>query len=317
MIIILTLPYIALLAILVKLGVIKLTGFWKASPIIWMTLLLVFLFIPMNWGAPAGPAVLYQAVVSVTPNVAGEVVEVAAAANQPMKKGDVLFEIDPTLYQATVDQLEANLVLSRQRLEQSERLFSRGAGSEYDVQRYDAEVRGLEAQLAGARWNLESCTVTAPGDGYSIGVSLTPGARVTPIQPAMAYVVTSRRLVVGINQVYLRHIRPGQPVEMALKLLPGQIVTGTVKEIALMTPQGQLPPSGQVPLAPTANDLPAPYGVIVEPDEASVQLVEQLGPAPGGAMGTAAVYTESAGFSHIIRQVVIRLEMWLNYVVPV
>ena len=129
MIIFLTLCYCAFLAIMVKIGVIKLTSFWKASPLIWLTLLLIFLFIPMNWGAPSGSAMLYQNVVSITPNVAGEVTEVRAVNSQPMTKGDVLFTIDPTVYQATVDQLEASLVLSRQRLDQSERLFRRGAGS--------------------------------------------------------------------------------------------------------------------------------------------------------------------------------------------
>ena len=84
MIIFLTLCYCAFLFIMVKIGVIKLNSFWKASPLIWMTLLLVFLFIPMNWGAPAGPVMLYQNVVSITPNVSGEVVEVLAIANQPM-----------------------------------------------------------------------------------------------------------------------------------------------------------------------------------------------------------------------------------------
>jgi multidrug resistance efflux pump len=317
MIVFLTLAYCAFLFILVKIGIIKLNSFWKASPLIWMTLLLIFLFIPMNWGAPSGPVMLYQNVLSITPNVAGEVIEVTAVNNQTMEKGDVLFTIDPTLYQATVDQLEANVALSRQRLDQSERLASRGAGSQYDVERYQAEVKALEAQLDGARWNLESCIVTAPGNGFPIGVTLETGNRVSNMSPAMAYVVTSRRMIVGINQIYLRHIRPGQPVEITLKLLPGKILTATVQEIGFVTPQGQLAPSGQVPLAPTGQDPPAPFGVVVMPDEASLELIQELGPAPGGAAGTAAIYTESAKFSQVIRKVIIRLEMWMNFVVPV
>jgi hypothetical protein len=317
MIIFLTLCYCAFLAIMVKIGVIKPTSFWKASPLIWVTLLLIFLFIPMNWGAPSGPVNLYQNVVSITPNVSGEVTEVHAVNNQVMTKGDVLFTIDPTVYRATVDQLEASLVLSRQRLDQSERLFRRGAGSEYDVQRYDAEVKGLIAQIAAAHWNLDNCTVRAPGDGYPVAVTLEPGNRVTNMRSVMAYVVTTRNMIAGINQIYLRHIEPGQPVEIALKLLPGKMLTGTVVEVVHINPQGQLPPSGQVPMAPTAQDLPLPFGVIIAPDEASMAVIEELGPPPGGAFGTAAIYTESASFSHLIRKVIIRLEMWLNFVSPV
>jgi hypothetical protein len=316
MIIFLTLAYCAFLFVLVKIGIIKLNSFWKASPIIWMTGLLIFLFIPMNWGAPSGPVMLYQNVVAVTPNVAGEVMEVKAVSNEPMNKGDVLFTIDPTIYQATVDQLEANLALSRTRLDQSERLFSRGAGSEYDVQRYRAEVLAYEAQLQSARWNLDSCVVTAPGDGYPIGVTLETGNRVSNLTSSMAYVVTSRNMIIGIPQIYTRHIRVGQPVEIAMKLYPGKILTGTVKGLAMMTPQGQLPPSGQVPLAPTGQDPPAPFGVIVEPSEESLVLIDEFGKLPGGATGTAAIYTESAQFSQVIRKVIIRLEMWMNYVNP-
>jgi hypothetical protein len=316
MIIFLTLAYCAFLFILVKIGIIKLNSFWKASPLIWMTLLLIFLFIPMNWGAPSGPVMLYQLVVSVTPNVSGEVVELHAAANEPMKKGDVLFKIDPTVYQATVDQLKANVELSRTRLDQSERLFSRGAGSEYDVQRYKAEVLAYEAQLASAQWNLDNCTVRAPGDGYPIGVTLAPGNRVTQLQSAMAYVITKRKLVVGIQQIYMRHIEHGQPVEITMKFLPGKILTGTVERLAMMTPQGQLAPTGQVPLAPTGQDPPAPFGVVVIPSEETMDLIEEFGKLPGGATGTGAIYTESAQFSQVIRKVIIRLEMWMNFVNP-
>jgi multidrug resistance efflux pump len=273
MIIFLTLCYCAFLFILVKIGIIKLNSFWKASPLIWMTLLLIFLFIPMNWGAPSGPVMLYQIVVSVTPNVSGEVTELHATPGQPMKKGDVLFKLDPTVYQATVDQLTANLELSQTRLDQSERLFARGAGSEYDVQRYRADVLSIEAQLASARWNLENCTVLAPDDGFPIGVTLAPGNRVTQLQSAMAYVITERALVIGIQQIYVRHIKVGQPVEITMKLIPGKIVTAVVDRIVMMTPQGQLLPTGQVPLAPTGQDPPAPFAVVVVPDEASMALI--------------------------------------------
>ena len=48
MIVFLTLCYVAILAVLVKVKVIKLNTFWKISPALWMVLLLVVLFIPMQ-----------------------------------------------------------------------------------------------------------------------------------------------------------------------------------------------------------------------------------------------------------------------------
>ena len=132
----------------------------------------------------------------------------------------------------------------------------------------------------------------------------------------MAFVVTTRNLLVGIPQIYMRHIEPGQPVEITMKLFPGKIFTGTVQGLAMMTPQGQLPPSGQIPLAPTGQDPPAPFGVVVIPSEETLAYIEDHGRLPGGSIGTAAIYTESAQFSQVIRKVIIRLEMWLNFVNP-
>ena len=56
MIAFLTLCYVALLAILVWLKVLPNTLWTWLSTIVWMVLLFVLLFIPMQWGAPAGPA---------------------------------------------------------------------------------------------------------------------------------------------------------------------------------------------------------------------------------------------------------------------
>ena len=41
-----------------------------------------------------------------------------------------------------------------------------------------------------------------------------------------------------------------------------------------------------------------------------------LAAVPGGAIGTAAIYTESVTATHIIRKVMVRMETWLNYLKP-
>jgi len=78
MIVFLTLCYVGVLFLLLKLKVIKLTLWWKISPVVWMLLLFVVLFIPMQWGAPSGAITQYQTVVEIVPNVSGEVIEVPA-----------------------------------------------------------------------------------------------------------------------------------------------------------------------------------------------------------------------------------------------
>ena len=52
---------------------------------------------------------MYAPVVQIVPNVRGTVIEVPIEANKPVKKGDVLFRIDPQPFQIEVDRLRASL----------------------------------------------------------------------------------------------------------------------------------------------------------------------------------------------------------------
>ena len=199
MIVFLTVIYVVLLLLAFKLKILKPTLWWKLSPIVWVLLLTVVLFIPMQFWAPQGPLLVGAHSVQIVPNVQGVVTEVAVTENQQVNKGDVLFRIDPTLYQSQVDTLTAQLKLARTRLDQAERLAAREAGPVYDVEQFTGQVEQLEAQLTGARWNLEETTVRAPADGVVTSVALREGARVVnfPFAPAMAFVETQNQFLGG------------------------------------------------------------------------------------------------------------------------
>jgi multidrug resistance efflux pump len=55
-------------------------------------------------------------VIQVAPRVSGPIVKLPIRDNQPVKAGDLLFEIDPRTYQAALDQANANLDETRDRL---------------------------------------------------------------------------------------------------------------------------------------------------------------------------------------------------------
>ena len=91
----------------------------------------------------------------------------------------------------------------------------------------------------------------------------------------MALVNTERtHVVAGIAQYALRHVEPGQKVEIALKVLPGRVVPAKVVAVLGDNPQAQLPPSGEVPDASSAETPIAPYGVELELDESMPELNE-------------------------------------------
>jgi RND family efflux transporter MFP subunit len=304
--------YITLLFALVWIGLIRFNTFWKVSPLIVLLLLNLGLFIPMGWGAPQGPALVYRNAVSIVPDVAGEVTEVPVTANMPLKAGDILFRIDPTPYDAQVKTIAAQLKLSDTRLSQMTQLYERDAGRGFDVEQRQSEVDQLKGQLQAAQWNLDKTVVRAPADGYVTNLALRKGARVAnlPLSPVMAFIDTSdTRVVVEISQINARYIAPGQEVEIAFKFVPGRVFTGKVESILQAVATGQAQISGTAVAPKEIETVPFVVRVRLDDDDFARRL-------PAGATGTAAIFTDHVKVSHVIRRVLLRQLAILNYIIP-
>jgi multidrug resistance efflux pump len=120
---------------------------------------------------------VYKYTVPIVSQVRGRVIEVPVEeGNRLVKTGDVLFRVDPTPYQLTVNSLTAQLVgaeggneqlreqlksavgstgalrtridLARMRVQQNQELATTGAGNRFDLEQAEANLRDLEAQLA-------------------------------------------------------------------------------------------------------------------------------------------------------------------------
>ncbi len=312
MIVFLLASYIAILALFVWLKFIPLNRFWKVSPLVALFLLTALLFIPMGWGAPQGTALVVRNSVPIVPDVSGEVLEVPVQANTALKAGDLLFRIDPAPYAAQVKALEAQLGLHELRLSQMTQLHTTGTGRGFDVEQRQAEVSQLQAQLEGAKWNLEKTEVRAPADGYVTNLALRKGARVAnlPLSPAMAFIDTSETIIgIELAQIYARHVKPGQPVEVTFKFEPGTVYSGKVESVLQAISSGQVQASGTA-VTPKGIDS-APFVVRVKLDDAA--FAARL---PAGSTGEAAIFTEHIKPAHIIRKVVLRQIAILNYINP-
>jgi multidrug resistance efflux pump len=141
-------------------------------PIVALTALILML----NIYAPSSSDVrVIKYVVQVVPQVRGRVVEVPVEPNSQVKKGEVLFRIDPTPFELQVRTLEAQLAategsvqelneelrtavsrtqtvrprleLARKRVQQNRELAETGAGDRFALEQAEADVRELEAQL--------------------------------------------------------------------------------------------------------------------------------------------------------------------------
>src|SRR4029079_3997380 len=97
--------------IFIKLKLLPWTTPWKVGVFIFPVVALATLLLLLNIFAPATTDVrVVKYVVPIVSQVKGRVIDVPVENNRPVKKGDVLFKIDPTPYQNEVASLEAQLM---------------------------------------------------------------------------------------------------------------------------------------------------------------------------------------------------------------
>ena len=132
----------------------------------------------------------------VRPQVSGIIQQRLFVEGSDVKQGEVLYQIDPALYQAAYDsakatlmKAEANEVAAKLLAERYEKVVRVNAVSkqEYDNAvaahgQAEAEVAAARAALESARINLEYTRVTAPVSGRIGRSTVTPGALVTQNQ---------------------------------------------------------------------------------------------------------------------------------------
>jgi multidrug efflux system membrane fusion protein len=132
-------------------------------------------------------------VVSVQPQVSGAITEIHFADGANLKKGDLLFTIDPRPFQAQLDAAQANLVQSKAALDFAQLQFGRVkdliesraiARQDYDTRKNavdvgQAQVKQNEAAVESARLNLEYTSIHSPIDGRAGHRLVDPGNIVT------------------------------------------------------------------------------------------------------------------------------------------
>jgi multidrug resistance efflux pump len=178
-------------------------------------------------------------------------------------------------------------------------------------------VANVEAQLRQAQYYLDNTTLVAPEDGRIINLQVRPGmvSGIYRIGGIAALIAEADRYVLATYyQENLKYVRPGQPVEIALDLYPGQIFPGKVDSIWRGNGVGQYLPSDEIPKfhPPPPNVPQGQYAVKILLDGANQTEF------PIGAQGTAAIYTSGEhGAWAALRKISIRAHSWLNWLYPI
>ena len=187
-------------------------------------------------------------IVDIAPQVSGRIDEVLVERNQVVEEGTVLFTIDPTLYQSRVDALEASIALTRLRAEQFEELAEADAASRFQLQQTQAELKQLEANLVGAKFDLANTEVRAPSLGLVPRLFLKPGVQVSPGRAVMTFVTVGEPYVVGLfQQVALQRVQIGDKAIVNFPALPGRLFETEVAIIPSAIGEGQVLATGTIP----------------------------------------------------------------------
>ena len=137
-------------------------------------------------------------VAEIRPQVNGIIQNRRFEEGAEVKADAILYQLDPTPYQAALGQAEAalqsaeaNLPAIRSRAERMQRLAERHAVGQQDaedaqaaLQMAQASVASAKAALANAKFNLANTPIKAPISGRTGLSSVTVGALVTAYQPA-------------------------------------------------------------------------------------------------------------------------------------
>jgi len=353
-------------------------------PIVGLTLLILLL----NIVAPSSADVrVINYVVAVNPRVQGTVIDVPITPNQHIKKGQILFRLDPrpieieiSGFKAQIDSLEAQLLsagasttgfaetvrnargareavgaqlrLAKERERQTSELAATGAGSQYDYEQAQTNVRNLQAQLdaatatersavakvgaknakgdqdevanvkaqieraqaqlADAEWRLDQTIYRAPADGTVVSLSLRPGAMAVPLP------ISPSMTFVEDEQWIMAIFRQNE----VRKVKPGQEA-----EIAFKMYPGRIvkckvdsimwaTAQGQLPIG---NPLPVGGVAPIPPNSLAVRLLtdgrdKDIFLAAGG-QGAGAIFTDSGHPIHILRKIIVRVGAKLDWLI--
>src|SRR6266436_164905 len=219
--------------------------------------------------------------VALKARVDGQIVEVNFREGQPVRKGAVLFRIDPRPYEAALRQAEANAlrdVSARNQARSQDRRYQDLLEKNFISKEAYAQIRtnaataeatasASEAALENARLNLEYCTIPSPLDGYVGRVLLQAGnlAKANDVNPLL--------VINQVRPVYVNFAVPEQNLPEVRKYMAASALMVEV----LPTDAGQKRVEGKLIFIDNAVD--PTTGTIrlrAQFDNVSVRLYEQV-----------------------------------------
>ena len=188
--------------------------------------------------------------VQVGSQVSGNIAKLFVDFNSQVKAGQVVAQIDPALFQATVTQAEGDLASAQAALElakvnatRTQDLFARKTSSQADLDQAMANLHQAEANvkikqgaLDKAKADLEHCTITSPIDGVVISRSVDVGQTVAaslqaPVIFQIANDLTKMQIDANVAEADVGVLEVGQDVDFTVDAFPMRTFHGKVVQV--------------------------------------------------------------------------------------
>jgi HlyD family secretion protein len=188
--------------------------------------------------------------VQVGSQVSGNISKLFVDFNSQVKAGQVVAQIDPSLFQAAVTQAEGDLAsaqaaldLARVNATRTQELFTKKNSSQQDVDQAMATLHQAEANvkikqgaLDKTKADLDHCTITSPIDGVVISRSVDVGQTVAaslqaPVIFQIANDLTKMQIDSNVAEADVGAVEVGQAVDFTVDAFPTRTFHGKVVQV--------------------------------------------------------------------------------------
>ncbi|WP_143894937.1 efflux RND transporter periplasmic adaptor subunit [Tepidimonas sediminis] len=170
--------------------------------------------------------------VVIRPEVAGRIVAIGFADGAPVRKGQLLVQLDDALQRAELAQAQAQLAVQQANLRRNEELVAQGFVAQRVLDESRAAVQVAQAQVDLAQARLARMRIVAPFDGVAgiravhVGEYVKDGAELVHLEDLSQLVVDFR-----LPERLQPRVRVGQPLRLQVDARPGQTVPARIVAI--------------------------------------------------------------------------------------
>jgi RND family efflux transporter MFP subunit len=178
--------------------------------------------------------------------VSGRVIRVAVHEGDQVRRGQLLAALDKTDYMLAMNGTDAQVAAAKVAQDRAEdeykrmkMLYESKSLPTNDFHKFEAAYNGAKEQLNQAaasaketRKRLGDTNLLAPVDGFISRRGVEPGNMATAGVPVFQIVTLDPiEIVVGVPETGIHLVRVGQSVQVRIPALPGELLTGTIREI--------------------------------------------------------------------------------------